>query len=172
MDEGFFLWLEKLHIGWTSAAVPSAPHTMYKPGAAWMRGERPCMTPEAKEWLRQAKENLKDARAMLRTRRYVFADFACHLAVEKALKAVIVERTGAPPPRRHNLIELAGVGQAPLTQIQTEFIAELNMAALGARYPDKLSQAAKQYPGPTISEYVKKAGEIIKCLENAPPLKV
>jgi len=130
------------------------------------------MTPEAKEWLKQAKENMKDARAMLRARRYVFAAFACHLAMEKGLKAVIVERTGAPPPRRHNLIELAGIGQAPLTQIQIEFIAELNMAAIGARYPDKLSQTAKQYPRQTISEYLKKAGEILRCLENAPPLKV
>jgi hypothetical protein len=41
------------------------------------------------------------------------------------------------------------MGQAPLTQDQIDFIAELNMAALGARYPDTLSQAAKQYPRQT-----------------------
>ena len=104
--------------------------------------------------------------------RYLFSCFACQLAVEKVLKAVIVERTGAPPLRSHNLMDLAKTGQALLTDIQTEFIAELNMAAIGARYPDKLSQAAKQYPRQTALDYVKKAGEIIKCLENAPPLKV
>jgi HEPN domain-containing protein len=108
----------------------------------------------------------------VRTRRYLFSCFACQLAVEKALKAVIVERTGAPPFKSHNLIELAKAGQASLTDIQTEFIAELNMAAIGARYPDKLSQAAKHYPRQTAIDYVKKAGDIIKCLENVPPLKV
>jgi HEPN domain-containing protein len=129
------------------------------------------MRTDAKEWLKQAKENLKDARAMLRTRRYLFACFACQLAVEKALKAVIVERTGAPPPRSHNLMDLAKTGQTTLNEIQTEFIAELNMAAIGTRYPEKLSQTAKQYTRQTALDFVKKAGEIIKCLENAPPLK-
>jgi HEPN domain-containing protein len=126
---------------------------------------------DTKEWLKQAEENLKDARAMLRSRRYLFACFACQLAVEKALKAIIVEKTGALPPRRHNLLELAKTGQAPLSDIQVEFIAELNMAAIGARYPEKLSQAAKKYPRRVALDYVKKAGEIIKCLENMPPLK-
>ena len=51
------------------------------------------MRPDAKEWLKQAKENLKDARAMLRSRRYLFSCFACQLAVEKVLKAVMVELT-------------------------------------------------------------------------------
>lgn len=126
---------------------------------------------EAEEWLNQAKENLKDARAMLRSRRYIFAAFACHLAVEKALKSVIAERTGAQPPRSHNLVELAKIGQTPLTEAELKFVAALTMAALGTRYPDTLSQALKDYPRQIVAEYVRKAGKMIKCLENGPPLK-
>lgn len=129
------------------------------------------MRSEAREWLNQAKYSLQDARALLRSRRYLFASYACQLAIEKALKAVIVERTAAPPPKIHNLTELVKIGQAPLTKEQTEFVATLNMAAIGTRYPETLSEAIKQYPKRVVNDYVRKAGEIIQCLENAPPLK-
>ena len=140
--------MEKLHIG---PAQQSFPHHL-------RRTDLELRAPEAEEWLKQAKENLKDARAMLRSHRYVFAAFACHLAVEKALKAVIAERTGAPPPRRHNLLELANIGRAALTQAELQFVAALSMAALGARYPDTLSQALKDYPRPVVDGYVRKVG--------------
>lgn len=44
---------------------------------------------------------------MLASGRYLYVVFCCQQAVEKALKAVIVRKTGALPPRVHNLLRLA-----------------------------------------------------------------
>ena len=45
------------------------------------------------------------------------------------------------------------------------------MAALGTGYPDTLRQAVQEYPRQIVAGYVRKAGKLIKCLENKPPLK-
>lgn len=121
-----------------------------------------------KEWLERAKENLEDADALFRSRRYLFATYACHLAVEKALKAVIAERSGSYPPGIHNLLELAKIGEAPLTEEQQQFIAELNMAAITTRYPESLKKAAKDYSGEVVKDYLEKAREVVLWLETAP----
>ena len=58
---------------------------------------------EVLEWLSQSEYDLDTAQAMLDSGRYIYAVFMCHLAVEKALKALVVKRTENAPPRTHNL---------------------------------------------------------------------
>lgn len=66
---------------------------------------------EVLEWLSQSQYDLDTAQAMLDSRRYMYAVFMCHLAVEKALKALVVKRTGDTPPRTHNLVQLITLAQ-------------------------------------------------------------
>ena len=58
---------------------------------------------------------------MLHTGRYIYVIFMCHMALEKALKALITEETQQLPPRTHNLIDLAQRAQVALSQAQQEF---------------------------------------------------
>jgi HEPN domain-containing protein len=64
------------------------------------------MEKKIKNWLDSAEYDLETAGHMLKTGRYLFPVFMCHLAVEKTLKAKICEATGRTPPKTHDLIRL------------------------------------------------------------------
>ncbi|WP_071541769.1 HEPN domain-containing protein [Neomoorella thermoacetica] len=57
------------------------------------------MLPEAQEWFDQAEYDFSAAEAMFKARRYIYAIFMCQLALEKALKAIVTQRTGQTPPK-------------------------------------------------------------------------
>jgi HEPN domain-containing protein len=50
------------------------------------------MTPDSGEWFRQAKYDLGTAESLVSAGRYPPVIFFCHLALEKALKALYVEK--------------------------------------------------------------------------------
>ena len=84
---------------------------------------------------------------MLKAGRYLYVLFCCQQAVEKALKAVIVRRTGELPPRIHNLprlAETAGIGSGPE---RVRFLGELSAYYIQSRYPEEIRAA-----GPTITQ--------------------
>ena len=59
-------------------------------------------------WESQARYDLDTAHAMLVSGRYLYVFFCSQQGMEKALKVVIVHRTGNFPPRVHSLLRLAG----------------------------------------------------------------
>ncbi|NPV30630.1 MAG: HEPN domain-containing protein [Firmicutes bacterium] len=101
--------------------------------------------PPEEEWFLQANYDLNAAKAMLRSKRYIYAVFLCHLALEKALKGLVAAKTGEPPPRTHNLILLVKLAKPNLTHEQLTFLAALNTASIATRYPQELAQALKHY---------------------------
>jgi HEPN domain-containing protein len=121
---------------------------------------------EVLEWLSQSEYDLGTAQAMLDSRRYIYAVFMCHLAVEKALKALIVKRTGNAPPRTHNLVHLVGLAHPDLAHDEVKFLTRLGSAGVSTRYPEELSQALRDYPPAVVQEYVGKAREIVECLKK------
>jgi HEPN domain-containing protein len=58
-------------------------------------------------WLRGAEYDIQTAESLLKTRRYIYVVFMCHLAVEKTLKAIIAETVTIAPPRTHQLVPFA-----------------------------------------------------------------
>ncbi|TAL41280.1 MAG: HEPN domain-containing protein, partial [Methylovulum sp.] len=61
------------------------------------------MKEETKPWLLQAKEHYDDALYLYDGSRYSMAVYCCHQALEKILKAAIVEFANQIPPKIHNL---------------------------------------------------------------------
>ena len=59
-------------------------------------------------WFELAVYDMETARAMLKTRRYLYVGFMCHQVIEKSLKAYYWYRKGAEPPYSYNLLLLAG----------------------------------------------------------------
>lgn len=51
----------------------------------------------------------------------LYCFFYLHLTLEKAIKAHIVKRTKNLPPKIHNLLVLAGVGEVQMSQEQFDF---------------------------------------------------
>lgn len=121
---------------------------------------------EVLEWLTQSEYDLGTAQAMLESGRYIYAVFMCHLAVEKALKALVVRRTGDAPPRTHNLVQLVALAEPDLTDDEISFLTRLGAAGVTTRYPEELSRALKDYPRSVAQEYVRKAREVVECLKK------
>ena len=69
-------------------------------------------------WLAQVDYDIATAEQMLHARRYIYVIFMSHMALEKALKALVTEETQKLPPRTHNLIDLAQRAHVVLSQEQ------------------------------------------------------
>jgi len=100
------------------------------------------MSEAAQSWAEQSRYDLDTARAMLAAGRYLYVLFCCQQAVEKALKALIVRRTGELPPRLHNLLRLAECAGIDLDIDQKRFLGELSAYYIQSRYPEEIKASA------------------------------
>jgi HEPN domain-containing protein len=95
-------------------------------------------------WLPQVDYDIATAEQMLHAGRYIYVIFMSHMAVEKALKALVTEETQKLPPRTHNLIDLAQRAHVVLSQVQQDFLGKLNNTSVVVRYPEDLSAMVSQ----------------------------
>ena len=77
-------------------------------------------------WRGNAEEDIQIARENFANRRYSFAMFLAHLALEKALKALVINETKAIPPRIHNLTSLAEKAKLSLDQETLTFLSAMD----------------------------------------------
>jgi len=124
------------------------------------------MHPETAEWLKQSEYDLDTAESMYIAGRYLYTIFMCHLAIEKALKSLIVEQTDKLPPKIHNLVQLMKQSKVRLTYDQVKFITRLSLAGVVTRYPEDLSRAINEYPRPVTQNYLNDAKDVIKCIKQ------
>jgi len=120
----------------------------------------------AAEWIKQANYDFESAEAMFKAGRYIYTLFMCHLAVEKALKAVIVEQTGDIPQKTHNLIILLKTIQVNLSEEQLDHIASLNAMSVTTRYPEDLSHALESFSNEVANDFLNKTNEVLQCLQQ------
>ena len=87
-------------------------------------------------WIEGAEYDLGVANAMLKARKYPYALFMGHLALEKLLKALVVKRTKAHAPFSHSLpylVEKSGIKMPGLMKMRLSEFMEFHIQA---RYPD------------------------------------
>ena len=113
-------------------------------------------------WVDQAQYDLETARAMLASGRHLYVLFCCQQAVEKALKAVIVRKSGELPPRIHNLLRLAEAAQIQSDRERIRFLGELSAYYIQSRYPEEIRAV-----GSTISRAL--ADEVLSKTEQTIP---
>ena len=101
------------------------------------------MAKDFKEWFKQAKYDFDTAVVMFNSRRYVYTIFMCHLAVEKALKAIVLVETKKFPPKTHELIKLMALAKVDLPSKKIDFIGMLNNVAVVTRYPEDFKLLVK-----------------------------
>lgn len=125
-----------------------------------MPGKKP------QEWLDQAEYDLETAEYMLEGERFFYAVFMCHLAIEKALKGLTVDKTGDEPPRTHNLVFLldkAGIEPAD-TLLETIFV--LNRVSVPTRYPESLKKLLADYDRKKTTDLVRNSQEVLRWLKT------
>ncbi|MDW7710792.1 MAG: HEPN domain-containing protein [Deferrisomatales bacterium] len=81
---------------------------------------------------------------MLRTKKFPYALFFGHLALEKLLKALVVRRTGQHAPYTHSLILLARRAELDMPEALLDQLAEVMEFHTEARYPDVVKDFYKK----------------------------
>jgi HEPN domain-containing protein len=120
-------------------------------------------------WLETAQYDLDTADAMYESKRWLYVGFMCHLAVEKAFKALIA-RKGIDVPKSHNLMKLAQLSGAydNLNENQLELLGKLNPLNIEARYPVYKDKLNAQLDGSVSEELLAETKEAYKWIKNLP----
>jgi HEPN domain-containing protein len=87
-------------------------------------------------WIDSAAYDLETGKTLLRTKRYPYALFFGHLAIEKVLKALVIKSTGEHAPYSHSLVMLAQKTGADIPEAMLDHLAEFMEFHTEARYPD------------------------------------
>jgi HEPN domain-containing protein len=112
-------------------------------------------------WREGAGEDWEVARDLVDRGRARHGLFFAHLALEKALKAHVCQKTKDLAPRIHNLVRLAEVAELSLTPAQVDVLAEMNAFSLEGRYPETLSAPLTALDA---HAYMARAGEVFTWL--------
>jgi len=118
------------------------------------------------EWLKQSEYDMDTAKAMLKTGRYIYAVFMCHLAIEKIIKGVYSKIIGNDPPKTHDLIYLSETTNLNLTEDYTKFLDSLNDLSVPTRYPDELEKLIVQYDRKRTKIIINQTKELLQCLKE------
>ena len=116
-------------------------------------------------WLKLSDYDIKTAKAMRKTGRYLYVGFMCHQTIEKALKAVISRdcKEGEIPPKIHDLSKLAVRAKVfdLMTEDQQYFIEDLNPLNVEARYPEYEDEIAAGLTNESCTELIIKTKELL-----------
>ena len=117
------------------------------------------------EWFRQADYDMDTAEFMLNGKRYFYAVFMCHLALEKALKGLYSQRLQDLPPKTHNLIYLVEKAKLELPDDLYDFVFTINRVSVPTRYPDNLERILQDYDMERTGEILQKSKVILNWLK-------
>ena len=90
-----------------------------------------------KYWLESAVYALGTGKSLLEAKRFPYALFFGHLALEKVLKALVVKATKEHAPYTHSLILLAKMTKIELPETIIDQLAEYMEFHIESRYPDE-----------------------------------
>lgn len=119
------------------------------------------MEASARHWFKQVPEDLETADTLLRSRRYQYVVFFCHLALEK-FKGCVAENTGRTPPRSHDLLHLATLAGLLLPLDHGTFFDHWNRDDMEARYPLGRIRFARRM----ADEYLDKTRKALEWLQQ------
>lgn len=123
-------------------------------------------------WLKSADYDLKTSASLLRSKRYLYVIFMCHLSLEKTLKAILSEALSELPPYTHNLNRLLELGSITLPEDMQSFVNAINLQSVPTRYPEDFTRLSKELNSKIASEYLRQTKRIILWLKkNTPYLK-
>lgn len=119
-----------------------------------------------KNWIASADYDLVTAGNLLKTRRFIYVVFFCHLAIEKALKAIYSKRFSQMPPYTHNLNRLIEVLGISLENKHRVFIDRISLQSVPTRYPSDLARLSRQLNKKAAEEHLKQTRQVIKWLKK------
>ena len=124
------------------------------------------MNQDVKYWVDLSKYDIDTAKAMMTSGRYLYVLFTCQQAVEKMLKALVVQNTKNFPPKIHDLVKLLSIADIEANNRKKEFLFKLNFYYLETRYPHEISEISKQIKKKTAMDFLDQTKKILKWLKS------
>ncbi len=119
-----------------------------------------------KYWLEGAKYDIGVANAMFKTKKYPYALFMGHLALEKLLKAIHVKRTKKHAPITHSLEKLAKKSKIDIPEQMHIKLRDLMEFHFEARYPTEQKAFYKKCNHTYTKKNLKEIREVFKWLKS------
>jgi HEPN domain-containing protein len=116
-------------------------------------------------WLQLARLDLNSARKSLSGDSFLHCLYGCQQALEKFLKAMVVESTNQAPPRLHNLVRLAALAGLTLESDHEMLLSRLSLEYIELRYPEELSTIAEMNSREAAEEHLRQTEELFRWLE-------
>jgi len=113
-------------------------------------------------WLEGAKYDLGVANAMFKSKKYPYALFMGHLALEKLLKALVVKNTKTHAPFSHSLPYLAEKSKAKIPEDILVRLREFMEFHFEARYPNANKSFYKKCTKIYTAKRLKELREVFK----------
>jgi HEPN domain-containing protein len=114
-------------------------------------------------WRKGAREELQSAALLHDGGRYSAALFHCHLAVEKALKALYMEQHRKEAPLTHDLLQIALQLPRMWTDDEKTALADLTEYAVAARYDDP-AWAEHEATAPNVAAWLRRVEALFSSL--------
>ena len=86
-------------------------------------------------WVKSAEEDILTAQLLIREKRTLPGLFFCYLAIEKIIKAIVVNRIGDEAPQNQNLIELSVIAELEIDDATRIFLEILMKYQLQRQHP-------------------------------------
>ena len=123
------------------------------------------MTLPTEHWAAQADYDLSVADLLYQQGVYRYCVFFCHLALEKRLKAILLERTGRSEPQyTHNLRTLVRGVRANLPPGYYDFVVGMTDHSVVARYPEPEDFAL--YGRDNVTDILNRTREVHEWLKS------
>ena len=133
----------------------------------WSSKKEETMTKEehVNYWRQSAHHDLESAEIIFDSGRYDWCLFVGHLALEKILKAIFVDRNdNKMPPTIHNLVRLAELSKVEIDDEQKFLLDKINDFNIQTRYPDYKLEFYKRCDAEYTNEYLGKIKEFYTWL--------
>jgi HEPN domain-containing protein len=119
-----------------------------------------------KNWVASADYDLLTASNLLKSRRYIYVVFFCHLSIEKTLKAIYSKRHNEMPPYTHNLNRLIEIAGISIEDAYKEFIDRISLQSIPTRYPSDLARLSSQLNRKVAEEHLRETKRVVKWLKQ------
>ena len=116
-------------------------------------------------WLDIAGYDMKTARSLQKSGRYLYTVFMCQQAIEKILKANHLHKLSKEAPRSHNLVYLQSLLDLNLSEPRLKLLADLTTYYIEGRYPSYKAKLSALVNKKKSSEILKTSEELYKWLK-------
>lgn len=125
------------------------------------------MVEDAKDWLARVGSDLSMAEGAIEKKEYMYVAFFCQQALEKTLKAIIIDESGKLPPRTHSLVDLAQFAKITLDEEKKKLYSSLTAYYVESRYPNGKGQLTIRLDDTSAAGLLSRTKDEIEWLKSS-----